>query len=157
MTIAIGNDHVGYQLKQIIIPLLESKGYTVKDFGCFTGDEIRQYPIYADRVARAVAGGACEKGILICGTGAGMEIAANKIKGIRAVCCSEPYTAKMATEHNNANILCFGARVVGSEMAKMIVEAYLDARYEERHQVRIDMITEMEETNALHKMIPDDE
>ena len=156
MTIAIGNDHVGYHLKQAIIPLLESKGYAVKDFGCFT-DEIRQYPIYAERVARAVAGGECEKGILICGTGAGMEIAANKIKGIRAVCCSEPYTAKMATEHNNANILCFGARVVGTELAKMIVEAYLDAAYETRHQVRIDMITEMEQTNALHKMIPDNE
>ena len=156
MKIAIGNDHVGYQLKQIIIPLLESRGLHVEDFGCYD-DAIAQYPVYADRVAQAIVSGECDKGILICGTGAGMEIAANKIKGIRAVCCSEPYTAKMATEHNNANIICFGARVVGPEMAKMIVEAYLDASYETRHQVRIDMITEMEQTNRLHQMIPDNE
>ncbi len=155
MTIAVGNDHVGYQLKKIIIPLLEGRGLLVRDFGCHD-DAVSQYPVYANRVAQAVAKGECDKGILICGTGAGMEIAANKIKGIRAVCCSEPYTAKMATEHNNANILCFGARVVGPEMAKMIVEAYLDAAYEPRHQVRIDMITEMERTNQLRSPIPGD-
>ena len=148
MRIAIGCDHVGYALKQIILEHLRNRQIEAVDYGCSDGG-IKQYPIYANRVAQAIAGGVCDKGILICGTGAGMAIAANKIKGIRAVCCSEPYTAKMATEHNNASIICFGARVVGSEVAKGIVDAFLDAAFESRHQVRLDMIAQMEETNNL--------
>jgi ribose 5-phosphate isomerase B len=104
-----------------------------------------EYPRYAASVAKAVAGGEYALGVLICGTGAGMCIAANKVKGARAVVCSEPYTAKLAREHNDANILCLGARVVGSELAKMITDAWLTATFEGgRHQTRVDMITALE-------------
>jgi ribose 5-phosphate isomerase B len=103
------------------------------------------YPVYADLAAHAVARGECDLGILICGTGIGMSLAANKVEGIRAAACSEPYSAKMAHAHNNCNILCFGARVVGSELAKMIVDAYLDTPFEGgRHQRRVDMIMKIE-------------
>ena len=108
------------------------------------------YPVYADLAAHAVAKGECELGILICGTGIGMSLSANKINGIRAAVCSEPYSAKMARAHNNANILCFGARVVGSELAKMIVDTYLDTQFEGgRHQRRVDMIMKIEKDGSL--------
>ena len=144
MKIAIGNDHVAVGLKNHIKKYLEDKGHTLVDFGAYT-DERCDYPIYGKKVALAVASGECECGILICGTGVGISLAANKVKGIRAAVCSEPYTARLTKKHNNANIIAFGARVVGEEMAEMIVDEYLSATYEGgRHQRRIDMISEIE-------------
>ena len=141
---AIGNDHTGVALKEIIKRFVEEKGEQVKDFGT-QSTEASNYPEIAESVANAVASGECERGILICGTGVGISIAANKVNGIRAVCCSEPFSAKMAKEHNDANILCFGARVVGSELAKMIVENWMDAAFQGgRHAVRVEMIRDIE-------------
>lgn len=144
MNIAIGSDHIGYPLKKHIISYLSEKGYECTDFG--TDDEERtDYPIYGKKVAEAIMSGKYEKGILICGTGVGISISANKVKGIRAVVCSEPYSARLARQHNNANIVAFGARVIGSAIAEMIVDEFLSAEYEGgRHQKRIDMIAEIE-------------
>ena len=143
--IALGCDHGGYELKQEIKKYLDEKGIEYKDYGCDSLDSV-DYPIYAKKVAHAILDGECEKGILICGTGLGISLAANKVKGIRAAVCSEPFTAKMARVHNNCNILAFGARVVGAELAKMIVETWLDAEFEGgRHQRRVDLITAIEE------------
>ena len=141
---AIGNDHTGVALKEIIKKFVEEKGVEVKDFGT-QSTEASNYPEIAEAVANAVASGECERGILICGTGVGISIAANKVNGIRAVCCSEPFSAKLSKQHNNSNILCFGARVVGTELAKMIVESWMEAEFQGgRHQVRIDMIQDIE-------------
>lgn len=138
--IAVGCDHVGYELKPVIIEHLENRGIEVVDYG--TNDSERtDYPIYGRSVAQAVAEKNVDGGILICGTGVGISIVANKIKGIRAVVCSEPYSAKLSKEHNDTNILALGARVIGSEMAKMIVDAWLDAEFEGgRHKARVSMI-----------------
>ncbi|MBC1339864.1 ribose 5-phosphate isomerase B [Listeria welshimeri] len=144
MKIAIGNDHVGIELKPIIIRFLKELGHEVEDFGTFT-NERTDYPEYGKKVAENVAAGKADLGILICGTGVGISIAANKVKGIRAVVCSEPYSAKLSREHNNTNILAFGSRVIGSEMAKMIVQNWLEAEFEGgRHQNRVTMIAGIE-------------
>lgn len=144
---AIGNDHSAVELKEIIKKHLTDRGIEVRDFG--TNDTAScNYTDYAEAVANAVASGECERGILICGTGVGISIAANKVNGIRACCCSEPFSAKLSKQHNNSNILCFGARVVGSELAKMIVDAWLDAEFEGgRHQTRVNMISDIEKRN----------
>ncbi len=145
MKLAIGCDHVALDLKKEIIEYVESLGHEIEDLGPFT-DERTDYPIYGQKVAKAVANKEYDRGILICGTGVGISIAANKVKGIRAVCCSEPYSAKLSREHNDSNILAFGARVIGSELAKMIVKEWLETEYEGgRHQRRIDMLAEIEE------------
>ena len=147
MKIAIGSDHVGIELKPIIIDYLKELGHEVEDFGPYS-TERTDYPIYGKKVAQEVASGNFEKGILICGTGVGISIAANKVRGIRAVVCSEPYSAKLSREHNNTNIVAFGSRVVGSELAKMIVKEWLDAEYEGgRHAKRVEMIAEIENEN----------
>lgn len=144
MKIAIGNDHVAVELKNHITKYLEAKGHEIVNFGT-DSEERTDYPIYGKKVADAVASGECERGILICGTGVGISISANKVKGIRAVVCSEPYSAKLSRQHNNANIVAFGARVIGSATAEMIVDEFLAAEYEGgRHQKRIDMIAEIE-------------
>lgn len=144
MKIAIGNDHAATELKFQIKEYLESKGYEVINFGTDTNDSCN-YPEYGEAVGKAVASGEAEAGVLICGTGVGISIAANKVNGIRAVVCSEPVTAKLSKEHNNSNIVAFGARIVGLEMAKAIVDAWLGAEYQGgRHQTRVDMITEIE-------------
>lgn len=149
MRIAIGNDHVAVELKNVIVEHLESKGYEVVNFGTDSTERF-DYPISGYKVGRAVASGECDLGVLICGTGVGISLAANKVPGIRAVVCSEPYSAKLSREHNNTNIVAFGARVVGSELAKMIVDEWLDAEFEGgRHQRRIDMIAEIGETGNL--------
>lgn len=148
-TIAIGNDHTAVAMKQEIKDHLAKKGIEVLDVGT-NGTGSFQYPVSAYRVARLVADGKADGGVLICGTGIGMSLAANKVHGIRACACSEPYSARLTKQHNNANIICFGARVIGPEMAKMIVDAWLEAEYEGgRHQARVDMITEIEQTQAL--------
>lgn len=141
--IAIGCDHGGYQLKQEILTFLEQKGYEYKDFGCFS-EEAVDYPGYAKQVARAVADKTYEKGILICGTGIGISITANKIKGIRAALCSDCFSAEATRLHNDANILALGGRVVGPGLALKIVETFLTTRFsgDERHMKRIEKIEE---------------
>jgi ribose 5-phosphate isomerase B len=142
MHIGIGNDHVAVDMKLLIKAYLESKGHTVTDFGT-AARESSHYPIYGSRVARAVASGKVDCGIVICGTGIGIGLAANRVPGIRCATCSDPYSARMAKEHNNCNMLAFGARVVGSEVAKMLVDEWLNAKYEQRHQVRLDMLDKL--------------
>ena len=140
MKLAIGSDHVGFELKPVIIEYLEELGHEVTDFGPYSSERT-DYPIYGKKVAEEVAAGNFDCGILICGTGVGISISANKVKSIRAVVCSEPYSARLSKEHNNTNILAFGSRVVGSELAKMIVKEWLDAKIEGgRHSKRIEML-----------------
>ncbi len=145
MKIIIGNDHVGTEMKKEIVRYLESCGYEVDNYGVDT-EERCDYPVIGERVGRAVAAGKGDCGILICGTGIGISLAANKVKGIRAAVCSETTTARFAKQHNNANIIAFGARIVGLEAAKDIVRAYLETEFEGgRHQRRIDMLHQIEE------------
>ena len=145
MKIAIGNDHSALELKAIIIKHLEDKGHEVIDFGTYTNESC-DYPIYGEKVAVAIKEKQADLGVLICGTGIGISLAANKVPGIRAAVCSEPYSAKMTRAHNNANIIAFGARVVGQDLAKMIVDAFVDTQFEgERHQRRVDMLTAIEQ------------
>ena len=145
MKIAIGNDHVAVEMKNHITEYLTAKGYEIVNFGTDTSERC-DYPVYGKKVAEAVVSGECELGILICGTGIGISVAANKVKGIRAAVCSEPYSARLTRQHNNANIIAFGARVVGEATAEMIVDEFLNAEYEGgRHQTRIDMISAIEQ------------
>ena len=139
--IALGCDHGGYELKQEIIKYLEEHNLEYKDFGCDSMDST-DYPIYAKRVAIAVQSGDCEKGILVCGTGIGISITANKIKGIRAALCSDTFSAHATREHNDANILAMGARVVGEGLALDIVDTFLETEFsnDERHIRRINQI-----------------
>ncbi|EOG9494431.1 ribose 5-phosphate isomerase B [Listeria monocytogenes] len=147
MKIAIGNDHVGIELKPVIVAYLQDLGHEVDDFGAFS-NERTDYPEYGKKVAESVAAGKSDLGFLICGSGVGISIAANKVNGIRAVVCSEPYSAKLSREHNNTNILAFGSRVVGAELAKMIVQNWLDAEFEGgRHAKRVEMIARIEDEN----------
>ena len=145
MKIAIGNDHVAVEMKLHIKRYVEEMGHEVVDFGTDSSERC-DYPVYGKKVADAVAGGQCDFGILICGTGVGISLAANKVKGIRAVVCSEPYTARLSRQHNNTNIVAFGARVIGSATAEMIVQEFLTAEFEGgRHQGRVDMLQAIEE------------
>lgn len=149
MRIGIGNDHVAIELKNTIKEHLEQQGYEVVDFGTNSPERF-DYPISGYKVGKAVASGDVDLGVLICGTGVGISLAANKVHGIRACVCSDPYSAKLSREHNNTNIIAFGARVVGPELAKMIVDEWLSATFEGgRHQRRIDMLAEIEETQNL--------
>lgn len=144
MKIAIGCDHVGYELKKRVTDHLTEKGYEVVDFGT-DSTERTDYPIYGERAANAVASGECDRGIVICGTGIGISISANKVKGIRCVVCSEPYSALLSRQHNDTNMLAFGSRVVGGDLALMIVDAWLSGEYEGgRHARRVQMISEIE-------------
>ena len=145
MRIGVGNDHAAVELREIIIKYLKNAGHEVFEYGAKEGEKC-DYPIPGRDVAEAIAAGKLDKGVIICGTGIGISLAANKVPGIRAAVCSEPYSAKMASLHNNAQIIAFGARVVGFEMAKMIVDTFLSTEYEGgRHQNRLDIITEIEE------------
>lgn len=142
--IAIGSDHGGFELKTHIIKYLEGQGVELFDFGTYSEDSC-DYPDIAEKVAKAVANGEYEKGILICGTGIGISIAANKVKGIRAALCGDVYSAKMTRLHNDANILCLGGRVTGRELAFMICDTFLNEKFEGgRHQTRIDKIHAIE-------------
>ena len=147
MKIGIANDHAALEMKKDIIAYLESKGHEIVDYGT-DSTESTDYPIWGEKVANAVASGEVEKGIAICGTGLGISLACNKVNGIRACVCSEPYTAKYSRLHNNCNIICFGARVIGIEMAKMIVDEFFETEFEGgRHQRRVDMIMDIEARN----------
>ncbi|MDD3164602.1 MAG: ribose 5-phosphate isomerase B [Oscillospiraceae bacterium] len=145
MKIGIGSDHTGIELKGIIIDHLKQQGYEVIDYGPNSPESVN-YPEYGEKVARALVAGEFDLGVLICGTGIGISLAANKVHGVRAAVCSEPYSARLTRMHNDANIIAFGARVVGSELAKMIVDEFLNAKFEGgRHQNRVDMITAIEQ------------
>ena len=145
--LALACDHGGLALKKEIAKYLSEKGIEYKDFGTHTEDSC-DYPLFGAMAAHAVASGECEKGIIFCGTGIGISIAANKVKGVRCVVCSEPFSAKLSRMHNNSNMLALGGRVVGTELAKMIVDEWLSAEFEgQRHQRRIDLISKIEEEN----------
>lgn len=144
MKIAIGNDHTAVEMKNAIMEHLQERGYEVLNLGTDSTDSC-DYPVYGEQVGRAVVDGKADLGIAICGTGVGISLAANKVKGIRACVCSEPYTAKLSRMHNDSNVLAFGARVIGIEMAKMITDEWLDAQYMGgKHQHRVEMLMEIE-------------
>lgn len=149
MKVGIANDHAAVDLKNDVKAYLEAKGYEVVNFG--TDEKVStSYAIYGYALAKAVKKGEVDLGIAICGTGVGISLACNKVKGIRAGVCSEPATARLIRQHNNAQIVAFGARIIGPEMAHMIVDEFLTAEYEGgRHQKRLDMLTEIEETQEL--------
>jgi ribose 5-phosphate isomerase B len=149
MKLAIGNDHVAVDMKNEIKAYLESKGHEVINVGTDSNERFN-YPVSGYKVAKMVANGEVDGGVLICGTGVGISLAANKVHGIRACVCSEPYTAKLSKMHNNSNIIAFGARVIGVELAKMIVDEWVNAEYEGgRHAERVAMLSEIEETGHL--------
>ena len=150
MKIVIGSDKMGYGLKEAVKAMLTEQGHEVMDVGTTDIEQPKPHTVTAPAAAKAIQTGEAERGILICGTGVGISLAANKVKGIRACVCSEPYSAKLSKQHNNSNMIAFGARVIGIETAKMIVDEWLNASYEgERHQIRVDMIAEIEETGHL--------
>jgi ribose 5-phosphate isomerase B len=144
MKIAIGNDHVGKELKEIVVEELNKRNIEIVDCGTNSTDRT-DYPIYGEKVARLVSQGKVDKGIIMCGTGIGISIAANKVNGIRAAVCTEPYSARLSRQHNDSNILAMGSRVIGKELARMIINEWLDANFEgERHQKRVDLIKDIE-------------
>ena len=145
MAIALACDHSALEMKQLVKTVLDEMGLAYRDFGTDTAESC-DYPVFAARAAKAVANGECDRGIVICGTGIGVSITANKIKGVRCALCSEPYSAKLTRLHNDSNMLAFGARVIGPELARMIVETWLTTPFEGgRHQRRVDLITAVEE------------
>lgn len=147
--LAIGNDHVAVEMKNEIMAYLQEQGYEVVSVGTDSTERFN-YPVSGYKVAKLVTSGEVDGGILICGTGVGISMSANKVHGIRCVTCSEPYSARLSRQHNNTNVVAFGARVVGIETAKDIVDAWLGAEYEGgRHQTRIDMLAEIETTQRL--------
>lgn len=146
MKIVIGCDHAGYNIKNAVIKHVEEKGYEVVDVGTYSTDSCH-YPVYASAACKKILDGECELGILICGTGIGMSIAANKHKGIRAACCSDVFSARLTREHNDSNMLCFGERVVGVGTAIDLVDAFLDAKYlnNGNHVTRVAMLKDIED------------
>ena len=144
MKIAMGCDHGGYALKCELIKHLEEQGHEVKDFGCYSTESC-DYPEFGEAAARAVASGECERGIVICTTGIGISIAANKVRGIRCALCSEPLSAEMTRRHNNANMLAMGAGMIGKNMAERIVEVFLSTEFEGgRHERRVGLLDAIE-------------
>ena len=142
--IAIGSDHGGFLLKQEVMKYLDEKGLEYRDFGTYS-EESCDYPVYGEAVARAVASGECERGIVICGTGIGISISANKVHGIRAALCGDCYSAEYTRRHNDANVLALGARVLGSGLALKIVDTFLNTEFEGgRHARRVAMISDIE-------------
>ncbi len=141
--IAIGSDHAGLELKNEVIKYFEENGISYEDVGTYTKDSC-DYPVYAEKVARAVQTGKAEKGILVCGTGLGMSYAANKVKGIRAACLSDSASARLARQHNDANVLCFGQNIVGKTVALELVKIFLETEFEGgRHERRVALIDEI--------------
>ena len=149
MKIAIGNDHAALELKNHIVDYLIREGHEVVNFGT-DAPASTDYPIYGARVAHAVANGECERGVVICGTGIGISISANKVKGIRCALCSEPVSAKLTRQHNDANVLAMGARIIGPAMAEEIVHTFLTTEFEGgRHSRRVDLITKLENGQTI--------
>lgn len=145
MKIALGSDHGGFILKESIKAYLISQGYDIEDFGTFNEDSV-DYPTYGMRAAVAVSKGQCERGIVVCSTGIGISIAANKVRGVRAALCSDLLSARLTREHNNTNVLALGSFIVGEKLAHSIVDTWLGTPFsnEERHQRRIDAIAQIE-------------
>ena len=149
MKILFGSDHAGYELKNKLMQYVREKGYEVTDKGCF-GTESVDYPLYGYLVGKEVAGSEDTLGVVVCGTGIGISMAAGKVKGIRAFACSDPYSAGKAREHNNANVIGIGARVVGDELAKAILDSFLNTSFAGgRHARRVDMISEIDSSQSL--------
>ncbi len=147
--IAIASDHVGLELKLEIEKYLEEKGLTYRDFGTYDTTRVN-YPEYALAAANAVASGECEKGLLFCGTGVGISIAANKVHGIRCVVCSDVYSAVLSRQHNDTNMLAMGSQVVGKGLARIIVEQWLAGKYEAgRHAIRVEQIAQIEKEGTI--------
>jgi len=153
MTIAIACDHTAIDLKRHVIGILESRGLEYRDFGAHDPSRA-DYPVYGRSAAEAVASGECDRGIIMCGSGVGISISANKVHGVRCVVCSEPYSAVLSRRHNDTNMLALGARVVGTELATMIVEMWLDEPFEGgRHQRRINQIAATERGEAIENLV----
>ena len=146
MRIAVGADHGGFPLNERVIDELRAAGHEIEDFGTHDGSKADDYPDYALSVGRAVQSGACEIGIIVCGSGVGASVAANKLRGVRAALCGDTYSAHQSREHDDCNVLCLGARVVGLELALEIVRAFVGARFtgEERHRRRLAKIADIE-------------
>jgi len=143
MRVAIGCDHLGYVLKVPLIEYIKELGHEVVDVGCNTTESV-DYPIYGEKVGRAVASGDCQLGITLCGTGAGLSLAANRVPGIRAVCCSDEYTAEYTRRHNNSNVLSMGMKVVTIDTAKRLTKLFLETEFEGgRHQRRVSMLDDI--------------
>ena len=150
MKIAFGCDHAAVEMKKELITYMEEKGHTCLDLSPLAPGEKADYPVSARAVALAVLSGEADKGVLLCGTGIGMCIAANKFPGIRAAHCSDPYSARLTVMHNDANVIAMGARVIGPELAKMILDEFFDASFEGgRHQRRVDMIADIEKEYSI--------
>lgn len=151
MRIAIGADHGGYPLNERIIAELGAAGHEIEDFGTHDGSQPDDYPDYARRVGEAVRAGRTEIGIIVCGSGVGASVAANKLRGVRAALCSDTYSAHQCREHDDCNVLCLGARVVGVELAMEIVRAFVNARFtgEERHMRRLAKVNDIEREETV--------
>ncbi len=147
--IAVGADHAGFSLKQELLPWLESLGCQVTDVGAFTYDAADDYPDFTAEVARRVASGEAERGVVICGSGVGSTVAANKFPGVRAGLCHDTYSAHQGVEHDDVNVLCIGARVIGIELAMEVIRAFLGARFsgEERHVRRLSKVLDIEQAH----------
>jgi len=144
MKVVVANDHVAVDMKLAIVEHLRERGHEVHDLGAHSRERT-DYPVWGSRAARLVASGEYERGIVICGTGVGISISANKVDGIRCACVSEPYTARLSRQHNDSNMLAFGARVVGVDVAKMIVDEWMAGEYEAgRHAMRVQQLAELE-------------
>lgn len=150
MKIAIGADHGGYPLNEVVIQVVEKAGHTVIDFGTHDGTVPDDYPDYARKVGDALQKGEVERGIIVCGSGVGISVAANKIRGVRAGLCHDTYSAHQGVEHDNMNVLCLGARIIGVELAKELVKAFLGAKFthEERHVRRLAKVDDIEAHGA---------
>lgn len=152
MIIGFGCDHAGIELKKEMMEYMTAKGHQCIDYSPAEPGEKIDYPIPGREVGEAVVAGEVDKGVLICGTGIGISLAANKVPGVRAAVCSEPYSAEMTVKHNNANIIAFGARVIESDMAKQILDAFFGNEFEGgRHERRVNMITEIEDNYSKHQ------
>ena len=146
--LAIGSDHAGYQMKEALKSILIELGYDIEDCGAHSSESV-DYPEFGEKVARLVASGAASGGVLVCGSGIGISMAANRVKGARAALCSEPLSARMSRQHNDANILCMGGRMIGIEMAKEILTVWLNTEFEGgRHQRRVDQLDSICEGNS---------
>jgi ribose 5-phosphate isomerase B len=147
MRIAVGSDHGGFGLKRELLGKLRAAGHDVVDLGT-DGEASVDYPLYAASVACEVAQGRCQRGVLVCGTGIGVSIAANKVKGIRAALVHDETTARLAAQHNDANVLCLGGRLLATELAWELVQVWLKTPFEARHQRRLDQVSELEERGS---------
>ncbi len=150
MRIAIGGDHAGFHAKEEIAAYLSELGHEVRDMGAHTYDSDDDYPDFALAVAKAVASGEADRGVMMCGSGVGASVAANKVRGVRAAMCHDTYSAHQGVEHDDMNVLCLGGRIVGMSLAREVVAAYIDARFsgEERHKRRLAKVKAIEESSG---------